>query len=332
MPNTPLGYITNPIPENTRDLLSLRVADKAVSSTKAAIQGYINSFLDPNGSHRKYATAVMSPQTIQFVTNLTYDNEMKTNPNQRRLYLSRFLASNTGRLPAILIVDAGLEYVDLGINDLVGGKLVNGKWQAQFLFLCKVSLSIIVATMSEDDTDTLGSFLMLMFGPLANLTCNYLLREPRQPWEVRLPLTMTPGQSSSSPIEGDTKSVIWSRNLDLVCDFETTIGVEQDAFRIEPPAQFGVGLPIFLNLEPNQEIPLGSPYPLWIDNLQKDHTLAVSDPNVALVTLDPPFYIYPKKQGRALLYIFKRFGPDVDPTNPDKNSRLVMDMPFRITA
>jgi hypothetical protein len=332
----PLGYITNPKPETNRDLVSLRVADKAVSVTKSAIQGFINSFVDPNGANRNYATSVLSPQAVQFVTNLTYDDEMKTDPNQRKLYLSRFLASNTGRLPAVLIIDAGIQYVDLGLNDLTDANYVNGRWQARFLFFIKVSLSIVVATMSEEDTDTLGTFLMLMFGPLANLINNYQIQEPGQSWIVRLPLTMTPGQSSSTPIEGDTKSVVWTRPLDLVVDFETIIGIDQADVNIALPPEAVVGgldiPPNFLNFEPNQAIQLGSPYPLMIERLQADHVLAVSDPNVALVSSEPPFAIIPRRQGRALLYVFKRFGVAVDPDNQDKNGRLVMDIPFRVTA
>jgi hypothetical protein len=91
-------------------------------------------------------------------------------------------------------------------------------------------------------------------------------------------------------------------------------------------------IPDFLNLEPNQAIQLGSSYPLMIDRLQENHVLAVSDPNVALVSSEPPFAIIPRRQGRALLYVFKRFGVEVDPQNPEKNGRLVMDIPFRVTA
>ena len=329
----PLGYVFNKIPENTRDLNSIKVADKAVSVTKAAVQGYINSFLDPNGVNRHYTTSVMSPQAVQFVTALTYDDEMKTDPNQRKLYLARFLASNTGRLPAILIVDSGLQYVDLGLNDLIGAGWRNGRWEASMLFYVKVSLSIIVATMSEEDTDSIGTFLMMMFGPLANVINNYILHEPGTSWEVRLPLTMQPGQPTSNPIEGDSKSVVWSRALDLVVDFETKIGISEATPQILTPAEALVSqTPIFHNLLPNQTIPLGAQYQLMVSNLQQNHTLRISDPNVALVTDEPPYVIIPKRQGRALLYVYKRFGNVSDPHNQYRDSSLVMDIPFRVTT
>lgn len=333
---TPLGYINNPIGHNSRDLQSLRVSDKAISTVKAALQNYINSFLDPKGANRPLAESILSPQAVQFVTTLTYDDEMKTDPNQRKLYLSRFFAENAGKLPAILLIDAGVEYIDQGINDLVGAGFRNGRWEGHFLLNMKITLSTVIATLSAEDTDTLSSFMMLAYGPLANASCNYLLKEPGQSWEVRLPLIMSPGQATSTQVENDSKTTIWSRNVDLVCDFESIVSISQADKSMVLPIEPTYGrtdqpLPIVKNLIANQSIQLGSPYQLIIEQLQTSHTLAISDPNIALVSMDQPYLIYPRRQGRVMLYIFdKRLDEQV--TGLTHNGRLIAEIPFRVTA
>lgn len=336
--NRPLGYILNPETQNSQEFSNIMVTDKLISVTKSAIQKYLQSFLDPQGENRSFATAILSPHAIQFVTTLSYDDEMKVSPGQRKLYLSRFFAENYGRLPSVLIIDSGAEHVDPGINDLLAATTIGGRWMGAFTFILKINLSIMVATESEEDTDSLASFMMLAFGPLANVVNNYLIRTEGASWEVRLPLVVSPGQPTAVPVEGDSKSVIWTRPLDIQVETETIFGFNQaePKFSGQLEAAYGPGgpLPTFFNFTPNQAIPLGQPYQLFIKNLRTTHRLAISDPNVALVTMEPPFYLYPKRQGRAILHVFDDSIP-LDTRTPQtedsqRNPQLVMELPFRV--
>jgi len=333
----PLGYTLTPPPGTMKEVFSnYRMADKAVTIVKSAVQKYIDSFLNPAGVNRNYLTASVSPVGLQFVTDLTYDEQMKASPNLRKTYLARFFAENVGRLPSILLIDTGVEIIDSGINDLVGASQnIDGSWEGFLLSYMKVTLSITTATLSEEDTSTLATMLALMINPLATVINNGIIREHEAPWEVRLPLSgVTLGQASSVTLEGDTKTTVWTRAVELACEFETQIGI-----KVPPPVytplqptigQNGKPIPRFLNFTPNQEIPLGGSYPLLIEGMLLDYYLGVSDPSVALVTSEPPYMLQPRAQGRCLLLVIDRSAKANDGTNITKSSGYITDVPFII--
>lgn len=334
----PLGYSIIPPPGTLKEaFIDYRMVDKAVTVVKSAVQQYIDSFLNPNGVNRKYLTSSVSPVGCQFVTDLTYDDEMKTSPNLRKTYLARFFAENIGRLPSILLIDTGIEILDPGINDLVAANVnVDGSWEGYLLSLMKVSLSITTATLSEEDTSTLSTMLSIMVSPLATIINNYILKDQMSQWEVRLPLTgMTLGQASSVQIEGDTKTTVWTRALDMTCEFEAQFGIKIPPYVYAPPLIPSIGrtgkpIPTFLNLQPNQEISLGSAYPLLIEGMLLDYYLGVSDPSVALVTSEPPYLLQPKAQGRSLLLVIDRTANADNGLNMKKSNCYVTDIPFII--
>jgi hypothetical protein len=314
-----------------------RMVDKAVTIVKSALQQYYDSFLNPNGVNRKFFTSSLSPVGLQFVTDLTYDDQMKTSPNLRKTYLARFFAENIGRLPSILIIDTGVEIVDPGINELVSATMnADGSWEGYLCSLMKVSVSTTVATLSEEDTSTLATMISTMISPLATVINNCAIHDPDTPWEVRLPMTgLTLGQASSVNIEGDSKTTVWTRALDMVCEFETQIGLKQHPFTYLPPAaaevgRNGVPLPRFLNLAEGQQIPLGSAYPVLVDGMLDRYYLGVSDPSVALVTSEPPYFIQPKAQGKALLLVIDRSAPAENASTRSKSSGYVTDVPFLV--
>jgi len=334
----PLGYTLIPPPGTLKEAFTdYRMVDKAVTIVKSSIQKYIDSFLNPKGVNRQFLTASMSPVGLQFVTELTYDDQMKVSPNLRKTYLARFFAENIGRLPSILLIDTGVEFIDPGINDLVGaGMNVDGSWEGFLLSYMKVALSITTATLSEEDTSTLSTMLSIMFSQIATVLNNYVLHEEGSSWEVRLPLTgMTLGQASSVTIEGDTKTTVWTRALDLSCEFEGWIGIKQPPPVYAPPLMVTIGgvskpIPTFINLSPNQEIPLGLSYPLLINGMLEQYYLGVSDPNVALVTSEPPYVLQPRAQGNALLLVIDRSvnsKSDIGTTS----ASYITDIPFIIT-
>lgn len=334
---TPLGYIKATDPQTTREAFSdWRIADRALSISKSAIQNYLWSFLSPDGPNRRFITSSMSPVGIQFVTDLSYDEEMQTNPNQRKVYLARFFAENTGRLPSILIIDTGVEYQDQGVADLVGSSVRNGRWEGELLFFLKINLSIMVATTSEEDTGIISSLVLAILGPLSNALNNYIIREPGSKWEIRLPLSaLHIGQASSIPVEGDNKTTIWTRSLDFTIDFESFVTLVQDLPRatIDPNINIDdVQKPFFLNFTDNQALSLGQPYHLIVQYMRDSYYLAVSNPDIALVTMEPPYILQPRRQGTALLLVLDRRGPKGrgDKDEP-MNQSLIMDIPFRVT-
>ena len=332
----PLGYTLTPPYANLKEMFATsRMADKSVTLVKSAIQGYIDSFLNPAGKNRKFLTSSMSPVGLQFVTDLTYDEQMKVSPNLRKTYLARFFAENIGRLPSVLLIDTGIEILETGLNELIGSRRnIDGSWEGQLVSMLKVSLSVLTATLSEEDTSTLSTVILMMFHPLSSLINFGILRDPGASWEVRLPLGgLTLGQASNVNIEGDTKTTVWTRSLDLVCDFEAQIGVnmptENYVWRLPTYNQYDKPMPIFLNLVPNQELPLGSAYPLYIEGMLPEYYLGVADPSVALVSSEPPYTIQPRRQGRTLLVVRDNSAPDVG-GSVEPARGYITDLAFRV--
>ena len=334
----PLGYTLTPPPGTLKEVYAdYRMVDKAVTIVKSALQRYIDSFLNPNGANRKFFTSALSPVGLQFVTDLTFDDQMKTSPNLRKTYLARFFAENIGRLPSILIIDTGVEIVDSGLNELIGSTInAEGMWEGLLSSIMKVSISITVATLSEEDTSTLATMIVTMINPLATVINNCAIHDPNSPWEVRLPATgISLGQGSSVNIEGDTKTTVWTRSVDMICDFETQVGLKQYPFAYVPPMVARIGdngllIPRFLNLMPNQEIPLGTSYPIMVEGMLYNYYLGVSDPSVALVTSEPPYVLQPRAQGKALLLVIDRSAVPNNGTNKEKSSCYIADVPFII--
>ena len=336
---TPLGYIKATDPQSTKEAFAdWRVADRSVSLAKSAIQNYFWSFLSPNGANRGFITSAASPVGVQFVTDLSYDEEMQQNPNQRKTYLARFFAENTGRLPSILLIDTGVEYQDQGVSDLIGSSVRGNRWAGDLLFLLKINLSITVATTSEDDTSTLASLLLTILGPLSNALNNYIIHERGSKWEIRLPIAaINIGQASSVQIEGDTKTTVWTRSIEFPIDFESVVSISQDLDSVTTFAAYNRTdtqdlKPRFLNLAPNQAVSLGSPYPLIIQDMRLPYVLRTSDPDIALVSQEPPYLLQPRRQGSALLLVIDTQGNVGRGTKEEPvNQRLVMDIPFRVT-
>lgn len=335
----PLGYsFISSNPNSVDEVYSTQMVDKAVTIVKSAIQQYIDSFLNPNGANRQFLTSSMSPVGLQFVTDLTYDEQMKTDPNLRKIYLARFFAENIGRLPSVLIIDTGVEIQDIGLNELVRAHLnIDGSWEGYLLSAMKVSVSITTATLSEEDTSTLSTLIASTINPLATVVNNGILRDSASSlWEVRLPLSgVTLGQASNVTIEGDSKTTVWTRAVDIVCEFEALIGLKQSPFTYaQPPipviGENGMPIPRFLNLESNQEIPLGTSYPLLVEGMLERYYLGVSNPSVALVTSEPPYILQPKAQGRSLLLVIDRDARADNGLNVERSACYITDVPFQI--
>lgn len=340
MANPPLGYQNLLKSESLEDIYTTdNVVDKSISLCKSAIHEYLESCLSPTGTHRSYITASVSPEGLQYVTDLTFDDEMKSDPNLRKTYLARFFAENTGRLPSVLIIDQGVESVDVGLTSVVEGMSFKNRWRGEALFIGKVSLSVSVATYSEEETTTLSQLLLYILDTLSDVISNKLLYKRGQKWEVRLPISgYASGGLTNITLEGDNKTQVWMRTIDFTAEIECHTLMAVPVPEMMSPATTFIGLrggdpqPVVLNLTPNQSIKLGSPYQLFIQNMRIGHVLGVSDPNIALVTPELPWLLQPRRVGSALLYIFDvNRSPKQDPETGTKKD-LILDIPFKVTV
>jgi hypothetical protein len=338
MGTPPLGYSTPLRPESLQETYQNQIVDKAISVCKSAVQQYIESFLSPGGINRNYLKATVSPEGLQYVTELTYDDEMKVKPNLRKTKLARFFAENTGKLPSILIIDQGVESENVGINSMIEGFSFENQWRGTVVFVGRISLSISVATYSEEDTTTLSQLVLYMFDTLSDAVNNKLIRNKANKWEIRLPMAgITAGSLTNFSVDGDNKTQVWTRSVEVQLEIETHASVKLPT----PTYILGEGTigapqgepsPKVMNLAANQAISLGSQYPLVVVNLRTHQYLATSDPNIVTVTDEPPFTLMPRRAGKALLYILDRTLDCSQDLTTGKKKNLILDIPFRVTV
>ncbi len=291
------GYIFRAAPKSVQEAVSQVSHDRIKSITKQAIQHYIQAFLNTDGVKRSITEAVGSLSQL-FVT----DTEtLTTDPTLRPTQLARFFNDIKARLPAILIVDSGMEWVDPGLNVLdhatnLGDRGEFGQatmWQGQFPLTFNIPITIIVAAGDQESADALGSFLTLVFGPLRNISGGNRITgrdDKGDTWEVRLPLTFTPSPTTNSAINDDPKDSVWAMTIDLLVQYEDRIILEQEMAQVALPmtpkpntADLAGDLsPI---IEFPDEIKLNEINQIRVTQLQNRQRIVLSDGNIA--TFDP---------------------------------------------
>jgi hypothetical protein len=240
----------------------------------------------------------------------------------RPTQLARYYQDIKERLPAILIVDSGMEYVDPGLNVIDhatswGEQTALGtptKWQGQFPITFNIPITIICAAADQESADALGAFLCLVFGPLRNLSGGQRItgREDKgDTWEVRLPLDFVPSPTTNSAIADDPKDSVWAMTIDLMVQFEDRIILEQEMAEVVFEAgNFVVGdSNLNENLSPiidfPDEIKLNESYPIRVTNLQDRQRVVLSDGKIA--TFDPESLILtPRRLGHFEIQVLDR--------------------------
>ena len=312
------GYIFKAAPKSVQEAVSRASHDRIKSITKQAIQHYIQQFMDTQGVKRSITDAVGSLSKL-FITDT---DTLTTDPTLRPTQLARYYQDIRERLPAILIVDSGMEYVDPGLNVIDhatswGEQTALGaptKWQGQFPITFNIPITIICAAADQESADALGAFLCLVFGPLRNLSGGQRITgrdDKGDTWEVRLPLDFVPSPTTNSAIADDPKDSVWAMTIDLMVQFEDRIILEQEMAEVVFNAGNSVTGDSNLNenLSPvidfPDEIRLNESYPIRVTNLQDRQRVVLSDGKIA--TFDPESLILtPRKLGHFEIQVLDR--------------------------
>lgn len=312
------GYIFRAAPKSVQEAVSRASHDRIKSITKQAIQSYIEGFMNTTGIRRSITEAVGSLSKL-FIT----DTDMlTTDPTLRPTQLARYYQDIRERLPAILIVDSGMEYVDPGLNVIdhatswgeqseLGQPL---KWQGQFPITFNIPITIICACADQESADSLGAFLSLVFGPLRNLSAGSRITgrdDKGDTWEVRLPLDFVPSPTTNSAINDDPKDSVWAMTIDMLVQFEDRIVLEQDMTEVAfnagdfqtGTADLSTDTPPVIDFP--DEIKLNENYPIRVTNLQDRQRVVLSDGKYA--TFDPESLILsPRRLGCFEIQVLDR--------------------------
>jgi len=291
------GYIFRAAPKSVQEAVSQASHDRIKSITKQAIQFYIEQFMSTDGVKRSITEAVGSLSKL-FITD---KDTLTTDPTLRPTQLARYFQDIRERLPAILIVDSGMEWVDPGLNVLdhathFGERGDLGQpmfWQGQFPLTYNIPISIIAAAADQESADALGSFLTLVFGPLRNISGGSRITgrlDKGDTWEVRLPLTFTPSPTTNSAIADDPKDSVWAMTIDLLVQFEDRIILEQEMSQVAFPATAAVNDPnVSESKSPiitfPEEIKINETAQIRVAQIENQQKIILSDGNIA--TFDP---------------------------------------------
>jgi hypothetical protein len=314
----PKGYIFRAAPQSVQEAVSRASHDRIKSITKQAIQHYIEQFMNTTGVKRSITESVGSLSKL-FITDT---DTLTTDPTLRPTQLVRYYQDIRERLPAVLIVDSGMEYVDPGLNTIDNatswgeeGELGNPlKWQGQFPITFNIPITIICAAADQESADALGAFLCLVFGPLRNLSGGQRITgrdDKGDTWEVRLPLDFVPSPTTNSAIADDPKDSVWAMTIDLLVQYEDRIILEQEMADVAFNARnFTTGeYDLSTNLSPiidfPDEIKLHENYYIRVTQLQDRQRIVLSDGKIA--TFDPEsLLLTPKKLGCFEIQVLDR--------------------------
>jgi len=314
------GYIFRAAPQSVQEAVSRASHDRIKSITKQALQHYIQQFMDTDGVKRSITEAVGSLSKL-FITDT---DSLTTDPTLRPTQLARYYNDIKERLPAILIIDSGMEYVDPGLNVLdhathLGnrGELGNPlMWQGQFPLTYNIPITIVSAAQDQESADALGSFLTLIFGPLRNIGGGQRITgrdDKGDTWEVRLPLSFVPSPTTNSSINDDPKDSVWAMTIDMLVQFEDRIILQQEMSSATFPLGQEVGDPNLGGpggtlkpvIEFPDEIKLNKTNQIRVRNFQDGQRVALSDGKIAV--FDPETLIVTARRlGKFEIQVFDR--------------------------
>lgn len=308
------GFIEQATPRSVKEAVSRITHDRLKSIAKGAVERYIRRFLDSTGAYHELINAV-AKGSISYVTDRSVDSAQDV--TRRATQLARLFNDVREQVPAILIIDAGVQSVPSGLNSgLTHATLIDGKWQGWFCKYFRVPLSIVVMTSDQDSTDQLMEILELLFNNLrqtsggSRICGDVSLGEL---WEVRLPLELTISGTTGTNITEDNKDQIWVATFDITVDAEDTFAIEMP-MSVDLTASFNASVRNVVTNNANARavmgplihapdtIRLGEQVVVWFERLGLTHQIAIDRPSIATIDLSTRT-ITPRRPGEFNLMV-----------------------------
>jgi hypothetical protein len=222
------GFVQKAVPRSVMEAAAAQSHDRLKSIAKSALEHYLRSFFDTSGRNRSAIEAI-AKGSLQYITDKSL--EATEDVTKRTTQLARIYNEIRERIPAILIMDSGIESVPSGLmSGLTHSALLNGKWQGWFLKQFRIPVTISILTGDQESTDQLMELVDLTLNNLRQLGGGSAIRskEPGHNWEVRLPLTQSISATTGENITDDRKDQLWHSTFDVTLDAEDTFAVEME--------------------------------------------------------------------------------------------------------
>lgn len=269
-------------PVSPAEAVKLTASTHVKHVIKTGIQGYIDKFFNSTGRYRALMESVF-PEGAKYITDRSYDFD--EDATSHKLLLARFFEDLPAFLPCIMIADtSGAQYKNPGLGRTQGAiKVGPDKFANRFHIIREVTISILVATHSEETTNSIADMLTLMFGDLRGLLTGSLLYpdDATQHWEIRFPLNFEVGGTEHTAQGEDPKKQVWTTTISLPVTFEHLFLVEFDAdayaiHQAPPVPQSALQFP--------DVVRVGQRVRGFVSNAPYQSEVSTSDPNVASVS------------------------------------------------
>lgn len=303
--------------EQTRRLYS---NDKIKNLTKLKLQEYISSFFGK--AHDNYGLlGAVSPRFINYNIDNSFDP--KVDPTQRKLQIARYFDKLRAILPAILIVDGGVQAINHNIG-LIGDAYTDaGSWHGIFPIYRKIPISIVIAARDVDEADEMSGVVSLMFNELRNVAGgSYITGKPEEgeTWVITLPnAAVDIGALQNSEIPEDPVDRIWYSEATIEVFFEDKLQIKTKMPDFAGPGfKVSVGDLKGKTFKPEitvpDVIPLNSQTSVYISNFQDSYRVILSDSKIA--TLSYNMVLTPRRFGKFKIMVY-------DDTVGDASKRII---------
>ena len=298
--------VERPKPRTREQAKRLFSNDKIKNLTKLKLQQYIESFFNNDGLNRSLLAAT-SPRFVNYNISKSFDPAV--DPTQRRMQIARYFNELRSILPAILVVDGGIEYVAHNIGLIADAIVENGQWSGYYPIVRRIPLTIIAAARDMDEADELSGLVSLMFNELRNLAGgHYITGKPEEgeTWTIMLPQGgVSVGALSEADVQGDPIERIWYAEAAMEVLFEDTLAVSQPAPAVHPGGVL-VGEPdLRATLKPVIDVPsvisLNSQVRVHVSNLQDHYRVILSNAKVATIAYN--MLLTPRSLGKVKILV-----------------------------
>ena len=308
----PAGYLNRKIAESVQEAVARYTSDHIKSITKAAIQEYIDSFLNTKGGNRELFSAI-TKSGLQYITDKSFDPESDT--TLRKVQLARFFEQIHRELPTILIMDTAFEIVPSNFTGIDAAYIENGFWYGTMAIVRRLQISVVAGTRDQSTTDIFHSLLSVLFGEMRFISGGTFLRGNHadgETWVINMGPPSSLNTVTKEKVSDDPKDTIYLFNLDLPnIIFEDRVTVRQ------PMGKFGGGQGN-MNPEGAELLPIiYAPSTIPIDETGQvrlkyfqplNHNIIINDPNIA--TYEPKDKtIHPRRLGTFELQILEKKKP-----------------------
>jgi hypothetical protein len=304
----PPGSHVRPKPKTTDQARKLFSNDKIKNLTKLKTQEYISSFFTKAHSNFQLLSAV-SPRFINYNIEKSFDP--RVDPTQRQMQIARYFDKLKTIIPAILIVDGGVEPVENSIGSLSEAHVHgNNMWQGGYHIFRKIPLLIIAAGRDVDEADEMSGVISLMFNEMRNIAGGSYIsgrREEGETWTITLPHGgVSVGALSEADVPEDPIEKIWYTETVLDVFFEDNLQIQRQIPSVLPGGvvvgERGLKQKLKPVLQIPDQIPINTQPVLFIKYFQDSYRVVLSDSNIA--TLSHTMILTPRKFGKVTIMVY----------------------------